>query len=348
MHVSDLKTRDGIMGILRSRWINSEPLIVSTGDRERNNSIYVINRSLTDKPLLIDFWEYTCTNCIRTIPYLNEWHRRYADKGLVIIGVHTPEFSVTSDRKSLEHAIRKLGIAYPVVMDNDYGFWTAFHNEYWPRKVLFNSRLEIVYDQAGEGGYADLESKIQHALLESSPGLPLPGIMEPVRDTDVPGTRSYPITPALHFGFVRGKIGNAGGYNRDSEPVVYTLPEQPQEDTVYLQGTWAATEESAIATTVPSCITLTCRTAGIDAVMASPGDHTIKVYVLIDGIPVDGRSCGKDVLFDDDGSYVPVREPGLYNITKDQPYRKSTLTLSPDSIALEMFALTFVSSVEPN
>ncbi|MCL4557763.1 MAG: redoxin domain-containing protein [Deltaproteobacteria bacterium] len=346
--MSELKTRDEIMGILRPRWINSEPLIVSVGDDESNGSIYVINKSLKNKPMLIDFWEYTCINCIRMIPYVSEWHKRYADKGLVIIGVHTPEFSVTAGRENLEHAIRKLGITYPVVMDNDYGLWTAFHNKYWPRKLLFNSRLEVIHDHAGEGGYADFESKIQHALLESDPGVTLPGIMEPVRDSDVPGTRSYPVTPQQYFGFIRGKIGNAEGYNKDSEPVAYRVPERIEEDTVYLEGVWAATEESAIATALPSSIKLVYRAARMDAVMAAPEGHIIKVYARIDGEPVDRRSSGEDVLYDGAGSYVPVREPRLYNITKDQPYKKYTLTLSPDSIAIETFAITFVSSVEPN
>src|SRR3989344_4406767 len=120
--------------------------------------------NLKGKIILIDFWTYTCINCIRTLPYLKSWHEKYSNKGLVIIGVHTPEFSFEKDHANVLNAVKELGIKYPVVQDNDYVTWTAFKNRYWPRKYLIDSEGYIRYDHVGEGAYEETEIKIQELL----------------------------------------------------------------------------------------------------------------------------------------------------------------------------------------
>ena len=119
------------------KWVNSEPLDM---------------QELRGKIVMIDFWEYTCVNCIRTLPYVTEWHKRYADYGLVIIGVHTPEFEFCKNRENVERAVDDFEIEYPVVLDNDYEIWRAYDNHYWPRKYIIDTNGYIVYDHAGEGG----------------------------------------------------------------------------------------------------------------------------------------------------------------------------------------------------
>ncbi len=346
--MADVKTRTDLMNMLKPRWFNSDPLIVSVPDEEGKNNIYIINESLKHKVMLIDFWDYTCINCIRTVPYVNKWHERYAKLGLVIIGVHTPEFSVSTNRDNIGEAVKKFGITYPVVMDNDYGIWTGLQNQYWPRKILFNSRLEVIHDRIGEGGYKELETKIQHALLEMSPGITLPQIMEPIRNADIPGIRCYPVTPELYCGFERGQLGNSEGYNKNSESVMYTLPEKLEEDRIYLNGSWAATEESIIATALPSSVELLYRAVEVNAVMSSLENGRIKVYVEIDKNPVEERAKGEDIMYDESCSYILVEKPRMYNITKNQLYKQSLITLTPENAALEVFAFTFVSCVEPN
>ncbi|MBI4175952.1 MAG: thioredoxin family protein, partial [Candidatus Aenigmarchaeota archaeon] len=108
---------------------------------------------LRGKVVLIDFWTYTCINCIRTLPYLNAWYDKYHDKGFEIIGVHTPEFSFEKDYNNVKAAVDKYGIRYPVVQDNDYATWRAYKNNYWPRKYLVDAQGNIRYDHIGEGGY---------------------------------------------------------------------------------------------------------------------------------------------------------------------------------------------------
>src|SRR3989338_574562 len=121
---------------------------------------------LKGKVVLVDFWTYTCINCIRTLPHLVEWDKKYRDKGLVIIGVHTPEFEFEKEYNNVKAAIEKYCINYPVVQDNGYLTWQAFKNRYWPRKYLIDTDGFIRYDHIGEGGYKETEAKIQELLNE--------------------------------------------------------------------------------------------------------------------------------------------------------------------------------------
>jgi thiol-disulfide isomerase/thioredoxin len=118
------------------------------------------------KVILIDFWTYTCINCIRTLPHVIEWDKKYRDKGLVVIGVHTPEFEFEKKTENVENAIQKHGIEYVVVQDNNYATWRAFQNRYWPRKYLIDKQGRIRYDHIGEGGYKETEHKIIELLAE--------------------------------------------------------------------------------------------------------------------------------------------------------------------------------------
>src|SRR3990167_6793967 len=118
------------------------------------------------KVVLLDIWTYSCINCQRTIPYLNEWYKEYEDEGPVIIGLHTPEFSFEKVQENVEKAVKDFGIKYPVVLDNDFSTWQAYKNQYWPRKYLIDIDGYIVYDHAGEGQYKETEVAIQKALRE--------------------------------------------------------------------------------------------------------------------------------------------------------------------------------------
>ncbi|MBI2033935.1 MAG: redoxin family protein, partial [Candidatus Liptonbacteria bacterium] len=138
-------------------WLNSKPIQMAD---LRGKAV-----------VLIDFWTYSCVNCIRSMPYLKEWHERYKDKGLVIVGVHTPEFAFEKEKDNVLKAVKDFGITYPVVMDNDYAIWQLYANRFWPRKYLVSSDGQIAYDHTGEGGYTETEEEIQKALLELNPKL---------------------------------------------------------------------------------------------------------------------------------------------------------------------------------
>ena len=132
-------------------WINSEPLTLA-GLREQR------------KVVLIDFWTYSCYNCQNTLPYVKRWWERYKDQGLVIVGVHTPEFAYEKELANVQQAVEQAGIEWPVVQDNDMQIWRAYGNHYWPRFYLVDERGQIIYDHIGEGLYDETERQIQAAL----------------------------------------------------------------------------------------------------------------------------------------------------------------------------------------
>lgn len=135
-----------------TNWFNSEPLTLE---------------GLKGKVVLVEFWTYDCINCIRVLPHVKEWHERYKDEGLVVVGIHTPEYGRERIPANVEKAIKRFKITYPVAQDNEYKTWNAFENRYWPALYLFNEKGEIVHSHFGEGAYAETEARIREALDES-------------------------------------------------------------------------------------------------------------------------------------------------------------------------------------
>src|SRR5918994_1327444 len=156
-------------------YINTEPINLS---------------DLKGKVVLVDFWTYSCINCIRTIPYLVDWNEKYADRGLVIVGIHAPEFEFEKNVDNVKVAVKKFGIKYPVIQDNDKGTWNAYENQYWPRKYLVDNEGYIRYDHIGEGGYTETERVIQSLLQERTAQLAvdssLPSTNNTVTETTTP------------------------------------------------------------------------------------------------------------------------------------------------------------------
>ena len=123
-------------------------------------------RQLRGKVVLVDFWTYTCINCIRTLPYVKSWHEKYKDQGLVVVGVHTPEYPFERSTDNVKTAIKRFGITYPVAQDNKYATWSAYNNQYWPAFYLIDKQGKVVYQHFGEGEYAATEAKIRTLLAE--------------------------------------------------------------------------------------------------------------------------------------------------------------------------------------
>ena len=163
-----------------------------------------ISQYIGKKVILIDFWTYSCINCQRTIPYLNSWYTKYEDKGLVIIGIHTPEFDFEKDINNVKAAVQKFGIAYPVVLDSDMGTWNAYGNLYWPREYLIDIDGFIREDHIGEGGYSDTENTIQQLLLERAQALgqSVSGIATTTVSNPAPQMQT--ISQETYFGSFRG------------------------------------------------------------------------------------------------------------------------------------------------
>jgi thiol-disulfide isomerase/thioredoxin len=310
-------------------WINSKPLTV---------------RGLRGKVVLIDFWDYTCVNCIRTFPYIKEWYRRYSPLGLVIIGVHTPEFDFAKQPKNVEQAAKRFGLKYPIVLDNDYAIWHAFHNQYWPRHYLIDKNGVIIYDHIGEGGYEHTEAQIQRALREIDPHARLPKVMEPVRGPDKPGAVCYPTTPELYAGHDRGVLGNPEGYRPGLE-VNYLDPGHHRDGEIYAAGRWQSAPEALISTSDrPAQISLRYHAIDLNVVLRPERGEPLRVTVTQDGRPVAKSAAGDDLRVADNGAtYLEVDQPRMYQVTRNPEFGTHELSLTVDRPGLGVYAFTFGS-----
>ncbi len=303
------------------------------------------------KPVLVDFWDYTCVNCLRTLPYLKEWHRRYEALGLTVVGVHTPEFSFARNADHVREAIRHLDLPYPVVSDGAGVIWQAFANRYWPAKYFIDARGYIRATHFGEGGYLESELAIQ-TLLAEQPGFDasttFPEPMVPLRTEDAPGAVCYRVTPELYCGFQRGLIGNVGDVAPD-RPLDYPDQGRHVEGMLYLEGEWLLSGENVArpfgaARGRPSRLHLGYMAADVNLVMHPPlagGSGVLRV--LLDGAPVTAAAAGEDVR---DG-LVTVDVPRMYALVKSTDVQHHDLVLETESDGLAAFAFTFTSCVVP-
>jgi thiol-disulfide isomerase/thioredoxin len=291
------------------------------------------------KVVLIDFWTYTCINCIRTFPYLKEWHKKYKDKGLVIIGVHTPEFEFEKIYDNVKMATEKYGIEYRVVQDNNYATWTVFRNRFWPRKYLIDSEGYIRYNHIGEGAYKTTENKILELLAEI--GMKIEDMGISVIEVEKP---SIIITHELYAGYdfalPRGQnVGNIEGMQADSI-VDYKLPKMIGNDIIYLDGKWLNNKDDLRAQDNElASIILKFKAKSANIVATTETEPAI-LEVFIDDEYVKEEIAGDDVQFEDGKAFIIINEPRLYNVIRDRNKRYN-LKLTTTSKEFSFNAFTF-------
>lgn len=167
--------------------------------------------------VLVDFWEATCIHCLRTLPYVEQWHRRYRDRGLVVIGVHTPEFEISADPEVVRAVMEEHELSYGVLLDPERQTWERFANHYWPAKYLVDHRGYLRWEHFGEGAYGQTERWIQRLLREAGDERPFPQPLEPLRPEDAPGAVCRRPTGELYLGYHRGKLQAVEGYRPEEE-----------------------------------------------------------------------------------------------------------------------------------
>ncbi len=286
-------------------WLNSESLKIS---------------DLKGKVVLVDFWTYSCINCIKTLPFLKEWHEKYSGNGLVIIGVHTPEFDFEKDINNVKDAVERYGLQYPIVQDNDYATWNAFRNSYWPRKYLVDKEGNIRYDHIGEGAYKETEKAIQDLLAETGKDVSMLNITE--LEDKTPRIKQ---TPELYFGYLfalpRGQnVGNDEGLQAD-ETIAYKIPDDVEKDRIYLEGEWKNSPDH-IESISSGKILLKYTAGSVNIVLGSENDVEIEIFV-------DGVSRGK----------TKISEHRLYNIVSGD-YGNHGLEIKTPA-GLKAYAFTF-------
>lgn len=313
------------------------------GDRYYNATPAAIREELKGKVILIDVWDYTCVNCIRTLPYITSWHEKYKDQGLVILGVHTPEFEFEKDPENLRASIKRFGLAYPVIADNDYEIWNSLANRYWPAKYIFDANGILRAKHFGEGEYQEFEAFIQKLLYERDSTVSLPDLTPLVRATDKPGAVCYRPTPELYFGFERNKLGNRESYPLH-KPVMFTLQEPLEKDAIYLSGEWKIENEFAAATgNGEPAIHIDYEAKEANLVIRPQGDGAFHVKVEQDGKPVSKADRGTDIIEENGNTYLDVRASRMYNITNNSSFGRHRLKLTSSSPLFGAYAFTFTT-----
>ncbi len=297
---------------------------------------------LKGKVVLVDFWTYSCINCIRTIPYLVEWNQKYSDKGLVIVGIHSPEFEFEKNINNVKQAVTRFGIKYPVLLDNDHGTWNAFQNSYWPRKYLVDSEGYVRYDHIGEGGYVETENAIRNLLAERSnqQGIEISNLNQ--TKLNVPGVASVDFnqikTPELYFGYqyARSQLGNIEGFNPE-KAVNYTIPgSNLKPNLIYLQGLWKNNPDSMELVGPDGKIMLVYSAKSINIVAAGKGEVAVKE----DGKdnqtnnPSKGNDVGTDGKLSIDGQR-------LYNIADHTNYGSHHIEINAKGPGFKIYTFTF-------
>ena len=316
-------------------WLNSAPLTPE---------------ALRGRVVLVDFWEYTCINCLRTLPYLREWDRRYRSEGLTIVGVHTPEFDFSGKRANVEAAAKRLGVTWPIVLDDRDAIWKRYGNESWPHEYLYDRQGRLVESFVGEGGYPQTETRIQQLLRQGNPSLSMPAVMAllPQDSYDKPGAVCYPKTDEILVG--RGGIANppGGGNPAQDSNFVYDGG-TPRDGSIYLQGYWHVTPEAAVSGESNGVLVLRYHAIELVAVLRPERGGSVRVNVTQDGKPVPKDDAGKDLRYDPRGnSYADVDAPRAYDLIANAHFGDHTLRLAPSSDGLGVYDFAFESCEVPH
>ena len=280
-----------------TKWLNTEPLTIA---------------QLQGKVVLVDFWTYSCINCIRTLPYITKWYDQYKDQGFVVVGVHTPEFAFEKVTSNVETALKRYGIAYPVAQDNNYKTWSAYKNQFWPAHYVIDKNGEIVYTHFGEGNYEQTELAIRTLLG-------LEGDFETPKASET----NQAATPEIYLGLAR--LANFGGTESPStEQQIYAFPSKLAKNKFALEGRWSFEQEAVVHSQGFGRLRLNFNAAKVFMVAQSPEPITAKIY--IDGKLEKG---------------VTIKESDLYPLYESPNGGQHTLEIELPNSGTQIFTFTF-------
>jgi thiol-disulfide isomerase/thioredoxin len=308
-----------------NEWLNSPPLAAS---------------ALRGKVVLIDFWTYTCINWLRTLPYVRAWAEKYRDPGLVVIGVHAPEFTFEKNLNNVRWAVKEMRVDYPVAVDSDHVIWRAFNNQYWPALYFIDSKGRIRHYHFGEGAYEQSEMVIQRLLAEAGIG----GIGDELVSVDAGGLEAAADwgslkSPENYVGFERTQnFASPGGVVLD-KPRMYELPARFRLNEWALSGEWTMKRETAALNKPNGSIAYRFHARDLHLVMgpASPGT-SVRFRVLIDGRP-PGAAHGTDV--DEQGNGTVTQQRLYQVIRQSKPIADRQFEIEFLGSGVEVFAFTF-------
>jgi thiol-disulfide isomerase/thioredoxin len=307
-----------------TQWLNSPPLSA---------------QMLRGKVVLVDFWTYSCINCLRTLPYLKAWDEKYRAQGLVIIGVHAPEFAFEKDVNNVENAVHDLGITYPVAIDNQYTIWNAFQNKYWPAHYLIDVQGHIRHQHFGEGAYQETEQMIQALLKEAHQGLALNEKFVQIKGTGATAAAAdIQKSPETYVGYSRQEnMASPENVVRD-KPARYSAPRKLKVDQWALSGTWLLSKESAVLQTAGGAINYHFQGRDLHLVLGAHNGKPVHFKVTLDG-EAPGNDHGADT--DAQGNGV-IHEQRLYQLIRQSGQIKDRIFhIEFLDAGAEAFAFTF-------
>jgi len=309
-------------------WLNSPPLTAA---------------DLQGKVVLVDFWTYTCINWLRTLPYVRAWAEKYRDQGLVVIGVHTPEFPFEHDLENVRRAVKDMRVAYPVAVDNDYAVWEAFNNRYWPALYFADAQGRIRHHQFGEGDYEESERIIQQLLAEAGIG----GVARDLVTIDASNARGPEVAAdwehlasgETYVGYARAENFVPPGGAIPDERRIYTVPEHLSRNEWGLAGDWTIGQGAAVSGSAGGRIVYRFHARDLHLVMGPAARGTpVRFHVRIDG-QAPGPAHGTDI--DDQGNGTAAEQRLYQLIRQPGPIADRQFQIEFLDAGVEAFAFTF-------
>lgn len=302
-------------------WINSPPLSPT---------------SLAGKVVLYDFWTYSCINCVRTFPYVRSWYDRYQADGLVVIGIHSPEFDFEHNHGNVRRATKELAVTWPVALDDNMSVWNAFLNNAWPAHFIADRRGQLRYHHAGEGSYDQTEDVIRSLLgvkpdspRAASPNSPTAGEPQPV---------AADITPETYLGVLRGTEEVKAG------PATYPDSGTPRIDTAGLVGPWTGADEYLQADAASSAVVLHYQAREVNLVLAPPAGGPLAVRIELDGKALPANERTAQTMVDAQGqTFVQVTDADMYRLVLSPAVEGHVLRITAGGTGLQVYDFTFGS-----
>ncbi|WP_292228911.1 cytochrome c biogenesis protein DipZ [Brevundimonas sp.] len=305
-------------------WINSAPLTTE---------------QLRGKVVVVDFWTYSCINCLRSIPYVRAWAEKYKDQGLVVIGVHTPEFAFEKSEANVRQAVERLGVTYPVAMDNDFAIWRAFRNNYWPAHYFIDAKGQIRHHHFGEGDYDGSERVIQQLLREAGAANVASGVVQiQAKGAEAAADMDQIASPETYIGYARAEnFRSPGGLAADTVKDYVASPLRLNDWS--LLGRWRVTREHADLQTAGGRLSFRFKARDLHLVMGpSQSGAKVRFRVLIDGV-VPGPNSGSDIDAQGNGQVDSER---LYQLIRQAgPVSEHTFEIEFLDPGVQIFAFTF-------
>lgn len=300
-------------------WVNTKPLRLG---------------ELKGKVVLVEFWDYSCVNCVRSMPFVKALWWAYKSFGLVVIGVHTPEYEFAADARVVEGAASEAGVGFPVALDNDYASWRAFNNKYWPSVYLFDAKGELRFSHAGEGKYAEIEGKVRELLAEAGADVSKVGHVappEPAYSKEL--SKEMYLGSARATGFGSGKVSMLDGRSGYLDPGIH------ERNAFYISGIWEVSPEY-VETNSEMVATLTVKFFAREAnlVMSAPGKAASFKAYLNDSLSWAGNA-GADL--DEKTGTVTVSAPRLYRLFSGKDYAERELKLEFREKGVRCYSITF-------